>query len=296
MQGFDLEHLRTLVMAADAGSLSAAVPLRCLSQSALSEQLRKLEERAGQSLLIRSKSGVRPTAAGERLLAHARPLLALADAAWRDLHETPLEGEACLGVTDYFRPAELTRLLARLHQQLPRLRLRTRIGRSDELEAAHRDGELDLAIVMSLKARQKAAAAGVRVSLLHQEALVWVTSLGKELIEKGRPLPLALLPEGCSLHRLACSRLEAEGIPYTVSHIASGVTGLQAALHAGLGIACLNTSAVAGQGLHLLEKGVMPELPTAQFLMLQSRQETDDSPRSRRLQVLGDTIASSMLG
>ena len=67
MHGFDLEHLRTLVMAVDAGSLSAAVPFRCLSQSALSEQLRKLEERAGQPLLIRSKTGVRPTAAGERL-------------------------------------------------------------------------------------------------------------------------------------------------------------------------------------------------------------------------------------
>lgn len=291
MHGFDLDHLRTLVMAVDAGSLSAAVPLRCLSQSALSEQLRKLEERAGQPLLIRSKSGVRPTAAGERLLAHARPLLAMADAAWRDLHEIPLEGEACLGVTDYFRPADLARLLARLHQQLPRLRLRTRIGRSDELEAAQHQGELDLAIVMRLETGDNHAPKAI-VSPLHREALMWVGTLSGNLLQAGRPVPLALLPEGCSLHRLACSRLDAQGIPYVVSHIASGVAGLQAALAAGLGIACLNTSAVLGQGLRLLDEG-LPSLPSAQFVLLQSKL-ADDSPRSRGLQALSVAVAEAL--
>ncbi|MBB2896149.1 LysR family transcriptional regulator [Pseudomonas sp. AS2.8] len=294
MAGFDLEQLRTLVTAVDAGSLSAAVPLRCLSQSALSEQLRKLEERAGHTLLTRSKTGVRPTAAGERLLAHARPLLAMADAAWRDLHQIPLEGEACLGVTDYFRPADLARLLARLHQQLPGLRLRTRIGRSDELEMAQRQGELDLAIVMSLEAERKTAPR-VKISPLHQEPLIWVGALDADTLQRGRPLSLALLPEGCSLHRLACSRLQAAGIPYVVSHIASGVAGLQAALTAGLGIACLNASAVAGQGLRMLDQDALPALPSARFLLLHSRYE-DQSVQSRRLQGLSETIASSLRG
>lgn len=293
MQGFDLEHLRTLVTAVDAGSLSAAVPLRCLSQSALSEQVRKLEERAGQPLLIRSKTGVRPTAAGERLLQHARPLLAMADAAWRDLHEVPLEGEASLGVTDYFRPADLARLLARLNRQLPRLRLRTRIGRSDELEVAQRQGDLDLAIVMRLKAGERAVPAAA--SPLHREALAWVGSLSEDLLQAGRPVPLALLPESCSLHRLACARLEAEGIPYVVNHIASGVAGLQAAVSAGLGIACLNASAVAGQGLRLLDEDALPSLPKVQFVLLRPRLE-DESPHSRQLQALGDAVAEALRG
>ncbi|KTT28745.1 hypothetical protein SB18R_16650 [Pseudomonas oryzihabitans] len=293
MQGFDLEHLRTLVTAVDTGSLSAAVPLRCLSQSALSEQLRKLEERAGQPLLIRSKTGVRPTAAGERLLQHARPLLAMADAAWRDLHGVPLEGEASLGVTDYFRPADLARLLARLHRQLPRLRLRTRIGRSDELEIAQRQGDLDLAIVMHLEAGERAVPAAA--SLLHREALAWVGSLSEDLLQAGRPVPLALLPESCSLHRLACARLEAEGIPYVINHIASGVAGLQAAVSAGLGIACLNASAVAGQGLRLLDEDALPSLPKVQFVLLRPRLE-GESPRSRQLQALGDAVAEALRG
>lgn len=294
MSGFDLDLLRTLVTAVDAGSLSAAVPLRCLSQSALSEQLRKLEERAGQTLLIRSKAGVRPTAAGERLLAHARPLLAMADAAWRDLHGIPLEGEACLGVTDYFRPVDLASLLARLHQQLPGLRLRTRIGRSDELEVAQREGELDLAIVMKLDVARKAAP-GVTINPLHQEPLIWVGASNTNPLQPGRPVPLALLPEGCSLHRLTCSRLQAAGIPYVISHIASGVAGLQAALTAGLGIACLNASAVTGQGLRLLAEDALPALPSARFLLLQSHHD-EGSVQSRRLQVLSETIAAGLRG
>ena len=294
MHGFDLEHLRTLVVAVDAGSLSAAVPLRCLSQSALSEQLRKLEERVGQPLLIRSKTGVRPTAAGERLLAHARRLLAMADAAWRDLHEVPLDGEAYLGVTDYFRPADLARLLARLHQQLPRLRLRTRIGRSDELEVAQREGELDLAIVMKLDVARKAAP-GVTINPLHQEPLIWVGASDTNPLQPGQPVPLALLPEGCSLHRLACSRLQAAGIPYVISHIASGVAGLQAALTAGLGIACLNASAVTGQGLRLLAEDALPALPPARFLLLHPHHD-EGSLQSRRLQALSETIAAGLRG
>src|SRR6185503_6955894 len=123
MQTFDLEQLRTFVAVVEAGSLTAAAPQVFLSQSAVSEQMRKLEERAGQSLLTRSKVGVAPTVAGTRLLAHAQRLLALADEALRDLRGEPLQGELRLAVTDYFRPGELARLLGRLGERYPQVRL-----------------------------------------------------------------------------------------------------------------------------------------------------------------------------
>lgn len=72
MRPFDLEHLRTLVAVSEAGSLSAAAPHLCRSQSAVSEQLAKLEAFTGIALLHRGKRGVSPTPAGERLLRHAR--------------------------------------------------------------------------------------------------------------------------------------------------------------------------------------------------------------------------------
>jgi hypothetical protein len=89
MQGFDLEQLRTLVAVVDAGSLTAAAPRVFLSQSSVSEQIRKLEERAGQSLLVRSKAGVSPTEAGREAAglcpAHPRDeRRGVSRPAWRD--------------------------------------------------------------------------------------------------------------------------------------------------------------------------------------------------------------------
>ena len=112
MQSFDIEQLRTLVNVVEAGSVTAGASRVFLSQSAASEQLRKLEERAGHVLLRRSRSGVVPTEKGVTLLQHARRLLAMSDVAWRELHEVPLQGELKLGITDYFRPSELAQLLA----------------------------------------------------------------------------------------------------------------------------------------------------------------------------------------
>src|SRR5689334_20483531 len=93
MRALDIDQLRTFVAICDYGSLSAAAPHLCLSTSAVSEQMGKLEQRLSQSLLTRGKTGATPTAHGRRLLRHARDLLALSEAAVRDLTGESLEGE-----------------------------------------------------------------------------------------------------------------------------------------------------------------------------------------------------------
>jgi DNA-binding transcriptional LysR family regulator len=90
-------------------------------------------------------------------------------------------------------------------------------------------------------------------------------------LEENTPLPLLVLPQGCSLQRLARETLEAHEVPYVVAHSASGVAGLQSALLAGLGVACLNVSAVpvgaqvCGSAQHL------PVLPDVEFSLLPPR-------------------------
>ena len=91
MRGFDTDQLRTFVTVADSGSLSAAAPRLFLSQSSVSEQLRKLEERAGVPLLTRGRKGAAPTPAGTRLLEHARRILALNDMALQELRAAATE-------------------------------------------------------------------------------------------------------------------------------------------------------------------------------------------------------------
>lgn len=290
MRGFDFEQLRTLVAVVDAGSISAAVPTRFLSQSSLSEQLRKLEEAAGGQLLVRSKRGVQMTAAGERMVAHARKILALSDAAWRDMHGIALEGELNLGISDYFRPSHLMGLLNRIAQQHPGLRIRTQVGKSDEMIAAYRNGALDLAIVMRIAGSASGTLNDARV--LRTEPLIWVMATGQPLSNEQKTLELALLPETCSLHRLVRQQLDLHRRPYVIAHIASGVAGLQAAVGAGLGIGCLNASALIEPDMVEAPKGVLPALPDAEFVLLEAGQ---DDPKARvRLRSIAEVIAGTL--
>jgi DNA-binding transcriptional LysR family regulator len=274
MNIFDVEQLKSFIAAVDARSITAAAPMRSLSQSALSEQLAKLEARAGQALLLRAKSGVTPTAAGVQLLRHARRIVGLSEAAWRDMHAIPEDIEVGIGVTGYFRSADLGRLLARAVTDCPRLRLRSLVGMSSDVQAAYEQGEIDLALLMSLSGGKSPRLADS--TDLGAEPLQWVTAADRPDSFAGRPLPLVLLPEFCVLHRLAVDSLQKKGIPFYVSHIASGVGGLTAALEAGLGVGCLNASAAARPGLRAVSKPTLPSLPKARFSLRVRREARFD--------------------
>ncbi|MNK67933.1 HTH-type transcriptional activator AllS [compost metagenome] len=281
MQGFDLEQLRTLVAVADAGSLTAAAPRVYLSQSSVSEQIRKLEERAGQSLLTRSKAGVAPTEAGLRLLGHARRILALSDEAFRDLRGETLQGELRLAVTDYFRPGDLTRLLGRLGERYPQVRLHVTILKSDALRTAYAHGDFDVGLAMNI-AGANAVAAGSG-AVLRRESLAWLGATGLRLV-RGEPVRLLALPDTCSLHQFTVSLLRRRRVPYVLAHVASGVAGLQSALAAGLGVACLNESAI-GEGIaRLAPPHGLPALPRVAFQWLPARRgETAFVTRAREM-------------
>jgi len=280
MQGFDLEQLRTLAAVIDAGSLTAAAPRVFLSQSSVSEQIRKLEERAGQSLLTRSKAGVSPTEAGTRLLAYAQRILALSDEAFRDMHGETLQGELRLAVTDYFRPADLTRLLGRLGESYPRVRLHVSILKSDELRAAYARGDFDVGLGMNITG---VSAPEPRASVLRRESLAWLGATGMRLV-RGEPVRLLVLPDTCSLHQFTVALLRRRRVAYSLAHVASGVAGLQSALAAGLGVACLNESAVSEGVSRLATPHGLPALPKVAFQFLPARRgETAFVSKAREL-------------
>lgn len=280
MQGFDLEQLRTLAAVVDAGSLTAAAPRVFLSQSSVSEQIRKLEERAGQSLLTRSKAGVAPTEAGTRLLAYARRILTLSDEAFRDLHGETLQGELRLAVTDYFRPGDLTRLLGRLGESYPQVRLNVSILKSDALRAAYAHGDFDVGLAMNIAG---VSAAEARGAVLRRESLVWLGTEGMRLV-RGEPVRLLALPDTCSLHQFTVALLRRRRVPYALAHVASGVAGLQSALAAGLGVACLNESAISDGVARLATPHGLPALPRVAFQFLPGRKgETAFVTRAREM-------------
>lgn len=264
MRGFEFDQLKTFTTVAKAGSLSAAAALVHLSQSTVSEQMRKLEARAGVPLLLRSKQGVEPTPAGVRLLEHARRLVALNEAAFDELRGQAIKGELRVAITDYFRPNEVAGMLARLRDCYPRLSLHVRAMKSVEIELAQSRGQIDLGVIMNLSAGPLRPIAGNTPWILRREPLYWVAApaLAEQLPER---LPLVLLPDDCMMHQTAVRLLEEKARPYDLVHSASGVAGLQSMIAAGLGVGCLCASLIPDGLVRLGVKYRLPPLPEAVF-------------------------------
>lgn len=282
MRGFDLEQLRTFAAVAEAGSLSAAAPGLHLSQSSVSEQVRRLEERAGMPLFVRSKRGVEPTPAGLRLLEHARRIVALNEAAFDDVHGQVIEGELRVAITDYFRTHEIAGMLVRLRECYPQLRLHVSTMRSVEVAQAYARHEIDIGLVMGLASPDKGARPE---GMLRRENVSWVAApaLAARLPS---PLPLVLVPGRCLLHEVALRALDQRRVPYQLAHSAAGAGGLQSMLQAGLGVGCLCASAI-GEGLVRIGVGGrngLPALPQVMFSLLPPRRgESAQVARAREV-------------
>ncbi|WP_454764995.1 LysR family transcriptional regulator [Cupriavidus campinensis] len=275
MRGFETDQLKTFVTVADSGSLSAAAPRLFLSQSSVSEQLRKLEARAGVPLLTRGKKGAVVTPAGARLLEYARRILSLNEMAMQELRGRSLDGELRLAVTDYFRPGEIAGMLRRLRDRYPYLRLHVTVMKSAAIEAGAGMDAFDIGLSMRLiRATGRAGAEKAAGTVLRREALAWVAA--PEIAESPQPtLPLVLLPDTCSMHQFVVQLLMRRKRAFEIAHSASGVAGLHLALAAGLGVSCLNASAI-GPGVAPLDAATvsrwrLPALPDAEFYLLPPR-------------------------
>ncbi|MCJ2055429.1 LysR substrate-binding domain-containing protein [Methylobacterium sp. J-048] len=270
-QLFDLDRLKTLVTIAETGSLSSAAPRLCRSQSAISEQIRKLEEMCGRPLLVRGKTGASLTPAGKRLVAHARELLALSDVAYRDMQGARLAGDLRLAITDYFRPQALPVILRRLRERFPRLRMHVSIRKSARIEEEAAAGSFDIGLSMTLLTGDRSSThASEDYIRLRREPLLWVADRSFRAPEPDI-LPLVVLPDTCSLQRFIVKTLDAHAVPYAIGHSASGIGGLHLALAAGLGIACLNASAVPEGAVPLTGNPRLPPLPEVEFCLVPSR-------------------------
>ncbi len=278
-RAFDLAQLRTFVAVMEAGTVSGAAERVFLSQSSVSEQVKKLEERAGQPLFVRSKQGVTATPAGTKLLDHARRILAMSEAAFEDMQGRALDGELRIAITDYYRPHEIASVLKTFSEQHPRLRLHVTVLPSAVIDSAGEGANFDIGLSLRLVTPEsKRVAAGngrQKGSVVRREKLVWVTSADAEP-RIVTPYPLVLLPSSCQLQRFVVKLLDERDVPYVISHSASGVAGLQLALKAGLGISCLNESSIGG-GLVACSASVrLPALPAVEFHLLPGRPGEDD--------------------
>ena len=273
-RGFDLNQLRTFVAVAEAGSVSAGAERVFLSQSSVSEQLKKLEERAAQPLFVRSKQGVTATPAGAKLLDHARRILAMSEAALEDLQGRSLDGELRIAITDYYRPHDIARVLKAFSEQHPRLRLHVTVMPSATIDSSAADNATyDIGLSLRLLTPDRGHASGdahARSTVVRREKLLWVSAADVDP-RAVRPYPLVLLPSSCQLQRFVVKLLDERKVPYLISHSASGVAGLLLALKAGLGISCLNESSLGAGVVACAAGSGLPALPSVEFHLLPGR-------------------------
>jgi DNA-binding transcriptional LysR family regulator len=288
-RGFDLAQLRTFVAVAESGSVSAGAQRVFLSQSSVSEQLKKLEERAGQPLFVRSKQGVNATAAGSRLLDHARRIIAMSEAAFEDLQGRSLDGELRIAITDYYRPHDIARILKAFSEQHPRLKLYVTVLPSAVIDSkADDDASFDIGLSLRLvtgKPHSSGRRAGAASTVVRREKLLWV-SAADAAPRPAAPYQLVLLPSSCQLQRFVIKLLDEHNVPYLVSHSASGVAGLQLALKAGLGISCLNESSIGGGVVACAANIGLPALPAVEFHLLPGRPGESERVSNARMALM----------
>lgn len=241
----DIDLLRSFAAVADTGSFTAAGEVVARTQSAVSIQIKRLEEVVGRRVFERTSRSLTLTPAGETLLDYTRRILELNDESVRRVTEPPISGEIRLGITEYFVPAELPRILARFAGAYPGVHLEVRMGLSRDLREQLAAGALD-AVIIRLAAR-------ARVKPIWSEPQSWVVRDGFE-ITRSAPLPLVLLPAPCILREHAIESMKRSKRPYKIAFTGSSMASVQAAVAAGLGVSILPRSSVL-PGMQVLANG-----------------------------------------
>src|SRR5215470_4791506 len=233
----DLELLRSFVSVVDAGGFTRAGERVHRTQSTVSQQIKRLEEDLGQVLLHREGKEVRPTEAGERLLSYARRLLSLAEEARDVLGQPGSEGAIRLGIPEDFAAYRLAKLLGAFSRSHPGLRLDVRADQSKNLSRDLERGELDLALYKR-EAGEKGAIA------VWPERVHWVTSKSHPIAADVSSIPLIGFPLGCLYRAGAIHALESAGRPWHMAYTSSSLSGIQAAVAAGMGLSILSEMAI----------------------------------------------------
>ncbi|MEM1261313.1 MAG: LysR family transcriptional regulator [Pseudomonadota bacterium] len=144
MRNLDITALRSLVAIADTHGVTRAAARVNLTQSAVSMQIKRLEQQCGQALLQKDGRGVVLTRAGEQLLAYARQMIALNDEAWHRMTEADCADEIRFGApTDIVYPF-VSDILRRVRELMPCLTVTLCTGLTHELKRRFDDGEIDI--------------------------------------------------------------------------------------------------------------------------------------------------------
>ncbi len=226
----DLDQLRTFIAIVETGSFTRAAEAVFKTQSAVSMQMRRLEERIGKPIFARDGRASKLTEEGERLLGFARRMMRLNDETVAAFDDEELSGAVRLGTPDDYADRFLPEVLARFARSNPRVEVSVVCDQSSELIRQARAGDIDLGIVTHCGEGN--------VEVIRQEPLLWVTSAQHSAAEE-TVLPLALAKPPCMWRSAAIEALTDAGRQYRVLYQSANATATAAAVLAGLAVSVL---------------------------------------------------------
>ncbi|WP_233872901.1 LysR family transcriptional regulator [Paraburkholderia adhaesiva] len=252
-RNLDLDLIRTFVAVADSGSMTVASKLLHMTQGAVSQQVKRLEDVLDCLLFVRKTRKLELSREGETFLVKARELLRLNDEIWADMTSQPLRGALRVGVPFDLvtRLAPAMKAFAEAH---PYVDISLVCAASPELSGAVNTGRVDVSLV-------EYVASEAEGEVVRIEPLVWVSGRGSDAWEK-RPLPLSMVDERCAFRSVVLGALADKGIAWRTVFESGNIEATAATVRAGLAITTWLVSTVPA-GLEILTPQAtgLPALP-----------------------------------
>lgn len=261
--------LRTFVAIAETGNFSTAAQAVHRTPSAVSMQIKKLEEQLGAVLFLRDARSVSLTAQGEMLLSYARNMLALSNEAVSRFIMPELSGVVRLGAPDDIGERLLPRILKSFSQTHPGIMVDVVVDMSLALKRRLEEQRLDLALINC--ATRPFPTEG---EVIYTERLVWAGAKGGTAHRRD-PLPISIWEEGCIWRSDAIAQLQQNKRDYRVAFLSAHTMAQRAAILSDLAVAPFPRSYVTEEMAILGHKDGLPELTTFDIRLLTARQLTD---------------------
>jgi DNA-binding transcriptional LysR family regulator len=248
--------LQAFLAVADHRSFTRAAAALNRTQSAVSMQVKRLEERLHAELFHRTKANVDLSAAGERLLGYARRILSLNEEAVGRIREHKVDGRVRLGVMDDYGTLIVPPLLAGFIASYPLIHVEMETGLTssmpDRLGKAY-----DLVIAM----HPEGCTDG---ELLRREQAVWAAS-PEHPVEALDPLPVALYPQGCLFRSWAMQALDKANRPWRLAFVSHSLSAVEAIAEQGLAVTVVKSGTFSSRLRRLSVREGLPPLPRAEI-------------------------------
>tara|TARA_R110000868_G_scaffold274639_1_gene534116 strand:- start:9661 stop:10530 length:870 start_codon:yes stop_codon:yes gene_type:complete len=286
MKNLPMDMLRSLVMINDEGGFTAAADKLGRTQPAISQQIKKLESLVDRPLLNRNSPKLELTPAGDMFLRYARQILALNDELVGQFANPLMSGRIKVGIPSEFATTLLPKIIGRFAKTYPDVSLDISCDLSRNLLSDEQRKQYDL--ILALHDRVTPQQRRSQKDLIKTDDLVWVGSEGSRA-HLQETLPLVAAPSGCIYRQRALQKLGQAKRSCRIVYNISDLTGIEAALHEGLGVTVLARSTVP-KSLTIIEPcEQLPALGTIGIGLKQLHQ--GDNPV---VQVLADFIKAGL--